>query len=317
MQKHNTTTMTPTTILFKFRHQAMSSSLSPSSSTSMSTRWSSISFAGSYPRIFDIKRAIVRKSGLGRGKSCDFDFIIRNAMTGELYDDELMRLRVAQTQWEQGNNRDDKKEGVKSLIVERVPAARGQGLLVRFARMDAGLNFKSMKKYGNPDAANRGFYDYRIIDEDEFVDVDVDVRQVVKMPLMVVNDKNGKDNSYRGNISTENNNSNISDQLAAVTPVSVCVDVDHGTSNNVFPSTSFKQQEHVKEICPNPDPELQGKAPGRVLTRGLPKQFYSRSAYSSSDEDERSWESFDSSSSSDENETDDSENSDSRDESDK
>ncbi len=256
--------MPSTTMLYKFRH------------SSSCSKWSSISLTGSYPRIFDIKRAIVKESGLDRGKLCDFDFLIRNATTGELYDNEHMRPTQRQRGGHQENRQEDgnsmmgekkKEEGTMSLIVERVPAARGHGLIVRLARADAGLNFVEIgEQYGNPDAARRGFYDYRVFDEDEFVDVHPE-----KMPLMAVNDNGNKGNSNDNNdnnavnsSSTKNNNSNISDRLVVAAPFSVDEDVR-------VPST-LTRKNHMKRTYPDADPELQDKTPRKVAKREPPIQ---------------------------------------------
>ena len=59
------------------------------------------------------------------------------------------------------------------LIVQRLPAARGQGLVARFARADAGLAVQSAPtvRYGNQLAAESGYYTVQNHDEDEFLDV--------------------------------------------------------------------------------------------------------------------------------------------------
>jgi len=208
-QKHNT-------ILFKFRNHAASSLPS------------SISLPSFYPRVFDIKKAIVKASGLDRGKTSDFDLIIRNAVTGESYDDELMRLGLRQQEevWKIGEQLGTQMTGKGdettslNLIVERIPAARGQGLLARIVRADCGLNFAPMEKYGNPDAARKGFYEYRIKDEDEFVYEDAHPR-LQRVPMMMAKHNDEGICDHGVNSSIRNNISKGTDHLEVSAPVSV------------------------------------------------------------------------------------------------
>jgi len=120
------------------------------------TTFESISLPGTSARLFDIKRAIVRAKELDRGNTIEFDLSVKNAMTNEEYQDDSMLL----------------PRGTR-LVVHRLPAAKGQGLLARIARADAGLSSASMMKYGNPTAADRGYYTVHREDADEFVDSNI------------------------------------------------------------------------------------------------------------------------------------------------
>eukprot|EP00561_Arcocellulus_cornucervis_P000524 CAMPEP_0185826450 /NCGR_PEP_ID=MMETSP1322-20130828/31551_1 /TAXON_ID=265543 /ORGANISM="Minutocellus polymorphus, Strain RCC2270" /LENGTH=942 /DNA_ID=CAMNT_0028524179 /DNA_START=76 /DNA_END=2909 /DNA_ORIENTATION=- len=79
---------------------------------------------GTTARVFDVKRAIVRAKKLDAGtnqQGLEFDLSIRNAATSEEYADETQML----------------PRGTR-LIVQRMPAARGHGLLARIARAEGG-----------------------------------------------------------------------------------------------------------------------------------------------------------------------------------
>lgn len=128
------------TILYKFRAQ---------------TNFEQISLPGSSARLFDIKRAIVAAKRLDKtgGMQIEFDLSVRNAMTEEEYTDENMLL----------------PRGTR-VIVQRLPAAKGQGILARIARADAGMSTTVTARYGNQDAADGGFYTIQSHkDDDEFV----------------------------------------------------------------------------------------------------------------------------------------------------
>ena len=121
---------------------------------------------GTTARVFDVKRAIVRAKRLDAGGSqsssaaagLEFDLSLRNAHTNEEYADEAMLL----------------PRGTR-LIVQRMPAARGHGLLARIARAEGGGGGMAgmggpVPQYGNAAAAQRGFYEVSSRrDDDEFV----------------------------------------------------------------------------------------------------------------------------------------------------
>ena len=119
----------------------------------------SLPLPGTTARVFDVKRAIVRAKRLDAGGSqagsgLEFDLSIRNANTNEEYADETALL----------------PRGTR-LIVQRMPAARGHGLLARIARAEGGGGGGPVQQYGNVAAAQRGFYEVssRHYDDDEFV----------------------------------------------------------------------------------------------------------------------------------------------------
>jgi len=117
---------------------------------------------GSSARLFDVKRAIVKDNKLDRstggGMQIEFDISVKNAMTDEEYTDENMLL----------------PRGTR-IIVQRLPAARGQGLLSRIARADAGMSSLVTTTYGNTSAADNGFYTIQSArdDDEEFVSTNV------------------------------------------------------------------------------------------------------------------------------------------------
>ncbi len=147
------------------------------------TSYETISLPGTSARLFDIKKAIVKAKDLGKNgpnaAALEFDLKIVNAMTNESYDDESMVLPRG-----------------TCLIVQRLPAAKGQGLLARLARVDAGLmNVMNMNSgvagAGSASgqrgagaggggitggmntvrkAAENGYYTMQNNDEDEFID---------------------------------------------------------------------------------------------------------------------------------------------------
>ena len=116
---------------------------------------------GTSARLFDVKREIVRAKKLDRkngGPQLEFDLSVKNAMTNEEYQDESMLLPRG-----------------SRVIVQRLPAARGHGLLSRIEKADAGIvgggPGAPQASYGNSDAANNGFYTHdQKPDDDEFID---------------------------------------------------------------------------------------------------------------------------------------------------
>ena len=90
------------------------------------TNFETLPLPGTQARLFDVKRAIVRAKKLDRtsaqGPGLEFDLSIRNANTNEEYTDESILL----------------PRGTR-VVVQRMPAARGHGLLARIARADAGV----------------------------------------------------------------------------------------------------------------------------------------------------------------------------------
>lgn len=125
------------TILYKFRS---------------GTTFEALPLPGSAARLFDVKKAIVQAKKLDAG-TMEFDLSVRNAATNEEYNDESMLL----------------PRGTR-LIVQRLPAAKGQGFLARMARNQYGMT--GTQASGPTPAAGgapSGFYniDSRVNDDDE------------------------------------------------------------------------------------------------------------------------------------------------------
>jgi len=102
-------------ILFKFRS---------------GTNFESLPLPGTSASLFDIKRAIVKVKKLEKAGKLEFDLSIRNANTSEEYTDDNGLLP-------QGSR----------LIVHRLPAPRGMGLLERIAKSDMGMTQRSSKSH--------------------------------------------------------------------------------------------------------------------------------------------------------------------------
>ena len=126
------------TILYKFR---------------ASSTFEALPLPGSAARLFDVKKAIVKANKLDAG-SMEFDLAVRNADTNEEYGDESMLL----------------PRGTR-IIVQRLPAARGQGFLARMARNEhggGGGNYHHQQQHPS------GYYtidnNARENEEEEFVD---------------------------------------------------------------------------------------------------------------------------------------------------
>jgi len=136
------------TILYKFRS---------------GTTFEPLPLPGTSARLFDIKRAIVRAKKLDSSSSntsLEFDLAIQNATTNEVYDDESMIL----------------PRGTR-VVVRRVAAERGKGILSRMAQGGGGMmtggggNAPTAMLGGA--AARDGFYTIRSRDreaDDEFLD---------------------------------------------------------------------------------------------------------------------------------------------------
>ena len=120
------------------------------------TNFETLPLPGTQARLFDVKRAIVRAKKLDRtsaqGPGLEFDLSIRNANTNEEYTDESILL----------------PRGTR-VVVQRMPAARGHGLLARIARADAGGGTAPLGAGGYQ--AKAGFYEIAAggRDDDEFV----------------------------------------------------------------------------------------------------------------------------------------------------
>ena len=133
------------TILYKFRS---------------GTSFEPLPLPGTSARLFDIKRAIIRAKKLDGSSSnttLEFDLSIQNANTNEVYTNESMIL----------------PRGTR-IIVRRVAAERGKGILSRMAQGGLGpLDAGSTNNLGG-DAADNGYYTFKSRnrdEEDEFLDV--------------------------------------------------------------------------------------------------------------------------------------------------
>ena len=127
------------TILYKFR---------------ASSTFEALPLPGSAARLFDVKKAIVKANKLDAG-SMEFDLAVRNADTNEEYGDESMLL----------------PRGTR-IIVQRLPAARGQGFLARMARNEHGGGIAN--SYQHQQQHPSGYYTIdnrtRENEEEEFVE---------------------------------------------------------------------------------------------------------------------------------------------------
>jgi len=127
------------TILYKFR---------------ASSTFEALPLPGSAARLFDVKKVIVKANKLDAG-SMEFDLAVRNADTNEEYADESMLL----------------PRGTR-IIVQRLPAARGQGFLARMVRNEHGGGIGS--SYHHQQQHPSGYYNIdnrtRENEEEEFVE---------------------------------------------------------------------------------------------------------------------------------------------------
>ena len=126
--------MSASSILYKFRS---------------STTFEALPLPGTSARLFDVKKAIVKAKRLDVG-GMDFELEVNDASTNQQYVDESMLL----------------PRGTR-VIVRRVGAARGQGIVARMQRSDAGMNMAAPRA-----AAPSGYYTIessRQDDDDDFV----------------------------------------------------------------------------------------------------------------------------------------------------
>mmetsp|Transcript_18152 Transcript_18152/g.25632 ORF Transcript_18152/g.25632 Transcript_18152/m.25632 type:complete len:978 (+) Transcript_18152:300-3233(+) len=182
--------MASSTIMYKFRS---------------STTFEPLAMPGTSARLFDVKRAIVVAKKLDRsagGNGLEFDLSVRNAMTNEEYSDESMLL----------------PRGTR-VVVQRLPAARGHGILSKIARVDAGMSMSMMRgtnmgigagkprdprqqPHVNSIAAQNGYYTIdstKTDDQDEFVDSGVSANSSSNK-----NDANDGNNNNTGEDMDEN-----------------------------------------------------------------------------------------------------------------
>ena len=124
------------TILYKFRS---------------GTTFEALSLPGSNVRLIDIKKAIVTAKRLDQG-SMDFDLSVKDATTGIEYMDDTNVL----------------PRGTR-IVVQRLPSARGQGILAKIARSQFGDRAAEVGNVSGTTGPNADFYtiDSRDRDEDE------------------------------------------------------------------------------------------------------------------------------------------------------
>jgi len=242
---------------------------------------------GSTARLFDVKRAIVKANKLDRstggGMQLEFDISVKNAMTDEEYTDENMIL----------------PRGTR-IIVQRLPAARGQGLLARIARADAGMHSGVAMTYGNVAAAENGFYTIQSTreDDDEFVSIKSNAN-VANVPeesdaaqdseekelaaLKAVTDQAGS--VYRSNNSL----------VRSLQPSKFGATVSDGQPSQSA-AAPFRAPTHSYQPRPNADPELreqerilaQQAQPTKRRATGIPRTFLNIPPSANSVEDEES-----------------------------
>ena len=115
------------------------------------TTFEALPLPGSAARLLDIKKAIVTAKKLDQG-SMDFDLSVKDASSGVEYQDESALL----------------PRGTR-LIVHRLPAQRGQGILAKIARSQQGGGYSNAAVAPQQQQNPSDFYtiDSRAHDEDE------------------------------------------------------------------------------------------------------------------------------------------------------
>lgn len=261
------------TILYKFKS---------------STTFDTISLPGTSARLFDVKRAIVRANKLDRstggGMQLEFDISVKNAMTDEEYGDENMLL----------------PRGTR-IVVQRLPAAKGQGLLARIARADAGMASGKMASYGNVAAADNGFYTIQSAanDDDEFVDTNVNTIHMNEQQPQETAEANNLNSEEKelaalravtdqaGSMYRSNNTLSRASQPSKFAPTGSSApssSASGGPNSSGFkpPSHTPYHSSHNTHSRPNADPELreqerllaqQSQPAGKRRATGIPRTF--------------------------------------------
>lgn len=256
------------TIMYKFRS---------------SPNFEPLAMPGTSARLFDVKRGIVTAKKLDRNPGTtqlEFDLSVRNATTNEEYDDEAALL----------------PRGTR-VVVQRLPAARGHGLLSRIARAKAGMSvgLTSHQSYGNIPAAKRGYYTMESTkDDDEFVDTNsLLISSSEPSPLDEAEDEGEKElaalkavtdsaGMFRASTttlsrSTQPNKFGISGTLPPPPPP-----IHHNLNHQAAGGNSFKKAPNLHHFAqhnrPNADPELreQEKQAGPNVKKratGIPRTF--------------------------------------------
>jgi DWNN domain len=223
------------TILYKFRS---------------GTTFEALPLPGSAARLFDVKKAIVVAKKLDAG-TMDFDLSVRNASNNEEYTDESMLL----------------PRGTR-LVVQRLPAAKGQGFLARMARNQYGMAGQAATPAGG---APSGFYeiDSRARDDDEeFVSAAADEDQELAALKAVTDMSSSTASAVRPAVG---NNFGRGGPAGQGPPPQHHQHHGHGGSGQQRPQ---KQRQ-------NADPELreqEKKLMGRKRATGIPRTFLNLSA---------------------------------------
>eukprot|EP00531_Pseudo-nitzschia_arenysensis_P009959 CAMPEP_0116141810 /NCGR_PEP_ID=MMETSP0329-20121206/14574_1 /TAXON_ID=697910 /ORGANISM="Pseudo-nitzschia arenysensis, Strain B593" /LENGTH=746 /DNA_ID=CAMNT_0003637005 /DNA_START=348 /DNA_END=2588 /DNA_ORIENTATION=+ len=243
------------TILYKFR---------------ASSTFEALPLPGSAARLFDVKKAIVKANKLDAG-SMEFDLAVRNADTNEEYGDESMLL----------------PRGTR-IIVQRLPAARGQGFLARMARNEHGGGIGN--SYHQPQHPS-GYYTIdnrtRENEEEEFVDSSAGagdaqsnddkelaaLRAVTSMqpdgPTMV-GGRSAMMGGHRGGRGGPPQPAGMGGPQGGSKP----------SFNNMANNNKPGGSSHFR---PNADPELREKPATKKRATGIPRTFLSLSAPSQTD----------------------------------
>jgi DWNN domain len=222
------------TILYKFRS---------------GTTFEALPLPGSAARLFDVKKAIVIAKKLDAG-TMDFDLSVRNASNNEEYTDESMLL----------------PRGTR-LVVQRLPAAKGQGFLARMARNQYGIAGQVATPAGG---APSGFYeiDSRARDDDEEFVSAADEDQELAALKAVTDMSSSTTTAVRGAVGTSFGRGGPAGQGPP-------------PQHHQHHGHSGSGQQRPQKQRQNADPELreqEKKLMGRKRATGIPRTFLSLSA---------------------------------------
>jgi len=234
-----------------------------------STHFESLPMPGTSARLFDVKRAIVRAKKLDKssgGPQLEFDFSVKNAMTHEAYDDESMLLPRG-----------------SRLIVQRLPASRGHGLLSKIARSDAGISsIGAHVAYGNTAAAQSGFYTMESHkgEQDEFVDAHPAVLEAPESNTDEDGDDSQKELAALNAVVQATNGSSTAFSRSAQPGKFRSSAGVGGVPLPTMAVPNFKQHNNSHfHSRPNADPELRdqehrlSQAPKKNRATGIPRTF--------------------------------------------
>lgn len=198
---------------------------------------------GSAPvRLFDIKKAIVRHRRLDSGRIMDFDLLIESADTKEAFADETARV----------------PREVR-LVVKRIPAAKGEGLLHRMARDE--------RKRNPGREASVALMDFYTIDSRAFVDEEDDLvatHSALKLE---------KASRLQKDLSQREHEELVALKAVMEAPHSIERPNPHSTKSRRTSFNSHQSRQLKKR--PQADPELRAfEAPAKKrILRGVPAMF--------------------------------------------